>query len=70
MNVSDGVALLTGGVSGIGEQIARHFVAGGGRVIIVDVRRDAAERIAGELGAAAVLARLDAAAPIFARSEG
>jgi NAD(P)-dependent dehydrogenase (short-subunit alcohol dehydrogenase family) len=60
MNVSDGVALLTGGVSGIGEQIARHFVAGGGRVFIVDVRRDAAERIAGELGAAV---------PIFARSE-
>ncbi len=48
------VALVTGAGSGFGEGIARKFVAEGAKVLLVDVRGDAAERAAAALGDEAV----------------
>lgn len=47
-------AVITGGGSGIGEAIARRFAAEGAQVVIADFNRDAAERVAQELGGRAV----------------
>jgi NAD(P)-dependent dehydrogenase (short-subunit alcohol dehydrogenase family) len=44
------VAVVTGGASGIGAGIARHLVAAGHRVAIVDIAPDAVARAASELG--------------------
>jgi len=48
------VALVTGGASGIGEAISRVFTAAGAKVLIVDVDRERAERLALELPDSAV----------------
>ena len=48
------VALVTGAGSGLGEAIARRLYRGGARVVIVDRDREAAERVAAELGDGAV----------------
>jgi 3-oxoacyl-[acyl-carrier protein] reductase len=49
--------LVTGGGSGMGEATARLFTSRGGRVAVLDVRAEQAERVAAELpGAAAVAA--------------
>ncbi|HYL73627.1 MAG TPA: SDR family NAD(P)-dependent oxidoreductase [Bryobacteraceae bacterium] len=47
-------ALVTGGASGIGEAISRVFAAAGARILIVDVDRERAERLALELPKAEV----------------
>jgi len=44
------VALITGGASGIGEEIARAFVRAGARVAIADLDAAEAARVATELG--------------------
>ena len=43
------IALITGGASGIGEAISRLFATAGARVILVDLDRERAERLALEL---------------------
>ncbi|MBY0503567.1 MAG: SDR family oxidoreductase [Bryobacteraceae bacterium] len=43
------IALVTGGASGIGEQITRIFTAAGASVIICDVNREKAEALAASL---------------------
>jgi NAD(P)-dependent dehydrogenase (short-subunit alcohol dehydrogenase family) len=51
MQLSDTRAVVTGGVSGLGLAVARHLVAGGGKVALFDVNADkGAEAVAG-LGA-------------------
>ncbi len=54
MRLKDKVAVVTGAASGFGEGIARKFVAEGAKVLLVDVRGDAAERAAASLGGEAV----------------
>lgn len=46
-------AVVTGGASGIGAALAEAIVAAGGRVVVVDINKDAAEAHADKLGAAA-----------------
>lgn len=53
------VALVTGGAGDIGTAICRMLVAQGARVMIADVRADAGEALAGEIGAAARFAKHD-----------
>jgi NAD(P)-dependent dehydrogenase (short-subunit alcohol dehydrogenase family) len=44
------VILVTGAGSGIGEACAHRAAAGGARVAVVDITREAAERVASEIG--------------------
>jgi 3-oxoacyl-[acyl-carrier protein] reductase len=50
MRLKDKVAIVTGAGSGFGEGIARKFVAEGAKVLVVDLRGDAAEEVAASLG--------------------
>lgn len=64
-DLSNRVALVTGGASGIGEALTRGFVAAGARVAVIDLDAAAGEALQGELGdrmafAAADLRDLDA----------
>jgi NAD(P)-dependent dehydrogenase (short-subunit alcohol dehydrogenase family) len=58
--LKDKVAIVTGGGSGIGAAACRRFVAEGARVAIGDIDGDSAQRLASELGAAALAVRFDA----------
>ncbi|WP_044873006.1 glucose 1-dehydrogenase [Pseudomonas sp. LFM046] len=53
------VALITGGARGQGEAEARRFVAEGARVVIADVLDAEGQRVASELGEAALFQHLD-----------
>ncbi|MGJ0184348.1 SDR family NAD(P)-dependent oxidoreductase [Corynebacterium glyciniphilum] len=44
------VAVVTGGISGIGRATVDRFLAEGARVVIADIRDDLGERVASELG--------------------
>ncbi|HZP81677.1 MAG TPA: SDR family oxidoreductase [Chthonomonadaceae bacterium] len=52
-------AFITGAGSGIGEQIARLFVAQGAQVVVADVDEAGGKRVAESLGAAARFLRVD-----------
>ncbi|MEV4566961.1 3-hydroxybutyrate dehydrogenase [Nonomuraea sp. NPDC049419] len=51
-------ALVTGAGGGIGAACARRLAAAGARVLVVDVRAESAEKVAGEVGGTAVVADL------------
>ena len=53
------VALVSGGGSGLGTAVARRVVAGGGRVVVADLNKSAAQAVAEELGPNAVWAHAD-----------
>jgi NAD(P)-dependent dehydrogenase (short-subunit alcohol dehydrogenase family) len=55
------VAIVTGGASGIGAATVRRLAAEGARVAVADINADAADRLAGELGDAAISIQFDAA---------
>lgn len=60
MDIRDKVAIVTGAASGIGRGIARRFAADGARaVVIADLDSDGAQRVADEIGAAALAVRCD-----------
>jgi 3-oxoacyl-[acyl-carrier protein] reductase len=61
MRLQDKVAIVTGGASGIGAGIARRFVAEGACVVVADLRLDAAEAFAADLGPAAHAMAVDVA---------
>ena len=46
----NGVVVVTGGASGIGEAVVRALVAEGGSVVVADLQRDLGEALAAELG--------------------
>jgi NAD(P)-dependent dehydrogenase (short-subunit alcohol dehydrogenase family) len=52
-------ALVTGGASGIGEHTARVLKSAGAEVLIADLNWEAADALAGELGAGASAVHLD-----------
>ena len=53
------VAVITGGARGMGEATARLFAQEGAITIIADVLADEGEKLASELGGAAMFKRLD-----------
>jgi 3(or 17)beta-hydroxysteroid dehydrogenase len=53
------IALITGAASGLGEAMARRFVAEGASVVITDIDVAGGEALAAELGEAARFVRLD-----------
>lgn len=61
MSLERKVALVTGAGSGFGEGIARRFVAEGAKVVVLDRDKAAAERVAKELGDAAIAVTADIA---------
>jgi 3-oxoacyl-[acyl-carrier protein] reductase len=52
MRLKDKVAVVTGGASGFGAAIARHFVEEGAKVVILDLNGEGAARVAGNSGQA------------------
>lgn len=61
MRLENKVAIVTGAGGGFGEGIAKLFAQEGAKVCVADIRADQAERVAGEIGAAAVAAAGDVA---------
>lgn len=51
MKLTDAVALVTGGASGLGAATVRHLVAGGAKVVIADRDEERGTALATELGA-------------------
>lgn len=54
MRLKNKVAIVTGGGGGFGEGIARMFAAEGAKVVVADLRLDAAQRVATEIGGLAI----------------
>lgn len=59
MRLSGKTALITGGASGLGAEIARQYVREGAHVIVADIDGDAGAALVAELGDAARFERLD-----------
>lgn len=54
MDLSDKVAIITGGASGIGAACSRAFAAKGAKVVVADIAAEGAKEIANEIGGLAV----------------
>ncbi|MEW9807756.1 SDR family oxidoreductase [Mesorhizobium marinum] len=54
MRLKDKVAIVTGAASGFGEGMARRFADEGAKVIVADINGLQAERVAAEIGKAAI----------------
>ncbi|WP_404419592.1 SDR family NAD(P)-dependent oxidoreductase [Marinospirillum sp.] len=59
MKIDQQTFLITGGASGLGEATARYLVARGGGVVLADLNAEAGEKLAAELGDAAVFSSCD-----------
>ncbi|MCU0760002.1 MAG: SDR family NAD(P)-dependent oxidoreductase [Steroidobacteraceae bacterium] len=59
MRIQDARAVVTGGASGLGNAVARHVVAQGGRVAMFDVQEGPGQKAAAELGERARFIRCD-----------
>ena len=59
MKISDARAVVTGGASGLGLAVARHFAVAGGRVTLLDVQEGPGSTAAASLGANAGFAKCD-----------
>lgn len=59
MKLSDVVAIVTGGASGLGEATVRRLVQGGGKVVIADRDEAKGAALATELGANAAFVKTD-----------
>ncbi|MCW2912385.1 MAG: family oxidoreductase [Actinomycetia bacterium] len=59
MDLTGGVALITGGAGGLGEAAVRRLTAAGAGVVIADLSDDKAAKLADELGERAVYVRTD-----------
>jgi len=59
MEIRDSVAVVTGGASGLGEACVRTFLGGGGKVSILDFAEERGQKVASELGDAALFCLTD-----------
>jgi NAD(P)-dependent dehydrogenase (short-subunit alcohol dehydrogenase family) len=59
MKISDVRAVITGGASGLGLAVARHLVAAGGKVALLDVQEGPGRAAAAALGSGAAFIRCD-----------
>ncbi|GAB6194112.1 SDR family NAD(P)-dependent oxidoreductase [Desulfocastanea catecholica] len=59
LDIKGSVAVITGGASGIGFALAKHWVQHGGKVVIGDVVAEALDRAKQELGTAVVTAQCE-----------
>ncbi|MHC5653767.1 glucose 1-dehydrogenase [Stappia sp.] len=59
MKLQDKVAIITGAGGGYGEGIAHYFAEQGAKVLVVDIRADAAEKVAADIGANASAFKAD-----------
>lgn len=53
------VAIVTGAGSGYGEGIAKLYAKEGAKVVIADINKDSADRVASEIGSAALSLKVD-----------
>ncbi|WP_028976339.1 SDR family NAD(P)-dependent oxidoreductase [Sporolactobacillus terrae] len=63
MKFTNEVAIVTGGAQGIGKEVVKGIVNGGGRVIIVDINEAAAKQTVTELGEKVAFYKMDLSAP-------
>src|SRR3982751_3361284 len=59
MKINEARAVVTGGASGLGNAVARHIVAAGGRVTLLDVQEGPGQAAASALGANCSFAKCD-----------
>jgi 3-oxoacyl-[acyl-carrier protein] reductase len=63
--LKDKVAVITGAAAGFGEGMARRFAEEGAKVVVADLNAKGAERVAAEIGSAAIAVTTD----VSSRSE-
>ncbi|MER5660343.1 SDR family oxidoreductase [Streptomyces mirabilis] len=63
MRFQDKVAIVTGAGQGIGEGYARALAAEGARVVVAELNEEQGERVAKEIGDAALFVKVDVADP-------
>jgi NAD(P)-dependent dehydrogenase (short-subunit alcohol dehydrogenase family) len=66
MRFQDKVAIVTGAGQGIGEGYARALAAEGARVVVAELNEEQGERVAKEIGDAALFVKVDVADPASA----
>ena len=59
MRLENKVAIITGAAAGFGEGMAKRFAQEGARVVVADLNAKGAERVAGEIGEAAIWTQTD-----------
>jgi NAD(P)-dependent dehydrogenase (short-subunit alcohol dehydrogenase family) len=59
MKIADARAIVTGGASGLGFAVARHIVAAGGRVVLLDVQEGPGRAAATAIGGATEFIKCD-----------
>ena len=70
MQIKDKVFLVTGAGSGLGAATARNLAEGGAKVVLLDLNREAGEKVAAELGANARFVETDVASESSAVNAG
>jgi NAD(P)-dependent dehydrogenase (short-subunit alcohol dehydrogenase family) len=59
MDIKDGIAVVTGGASGLGEATVRYLLEKGAKASILDFAQDRGERLAVELGGKVLFCKTD-----------
>ena len=75
MDLNGGIAMVTGGASGLGEAVCRRLAASGARVVVVDLNEGMGEQVASSVGGRFVRADVSSEVDVIAaveaaRSEG
>ena len=68
MNFNNEIAIVTGGAQGIGKEVVRGIIDGGGRVIIVDINETVGRKTQAEFGEAVSFYTMDLGNPLMIRS--